>query len=110
MDTSASVGADKIHFDTTANWNSKLNLVAKKGHIYCYSDWRVDDEGKYIVGIKIGDGKAYLIDMPFTDELWADHVEDVIIHITQQEREFWNNKVRCFLSPTQSEKLVFTTN
>ena len=53
-----------IHYDTTANWNAQPRLVALPGHIYVYTDYMVVN-GVTIPGIKIGDGTAYLIDLPF---------------------------------------------
>ena len=33
-----------------------------------------------------------------------------VIHITQEEREFWNGKVSCFIDPTNNQNLIFTVN
>lgn len=54
-----------IRYDTTANWNAQVQLTAERGVIYIYSDHAVDEDGKTVAGIKIGDGTSYLIDMPF---------------------------------------------
>ena len=99
----------EIFYNTTAYWNAHPTLITKKGAIYIYGDWKKDDEDRNIAGMKIGDGTSYLIDMPFKEELFVNHVDDVIIHITEQEREFWNNKVRCFIDPEENTHLVFTT-
>lgn len=100
----------EIFYDTTANWNSKPTLIGRKGCIYIYSDYKKNAQGQDIAGIKIGDGSAYLIDAPFVSELLYNHLEDTIIHITQQEREFWNNKVRCYIDPENAQHIIFTTN
>lgn len=63
-----------------------------------YTDYRLDEEGNAVPGIKIGDGNAYLIDAPFMDTDIIDHINNHTIHITEEERQFWNNKVRCFES------------
>lgn len=102
-------GECKVLYDTTANWNAKPQLKAAKGYLYVYSDWKTDLQGRKIAGIKVGDGLAYLIDMPFTDQIWADHADDIIRHITQAEREFWNNKVRCYYNGA-AEAVIFTTD
>ena len=102
-------GECRVLYTTTAYWNSQPQLIAAKGYLYVYSDWKVDTQGRKIAGIKVGDGLAYLIDMPFTDQIWADHVDDVVRHITQAEREFWNNKVRCYYNGA-AEAVIFTTN
>lgn len=81
----------KIYYDTTANWDSQPQRLTKEGEIYIYSD------GKYIDGhpvprIKVGNG-AYLIDITFIDQDYFDHIRNTVIHITQEEREYWNDKV-----------------
>lgn len=101
-------GTDKIFYNTTEYWNSRPTLLTKQGYIYIYSDYK-QSEGENIAGIKIGDGTSYLIDMPFTDKPLDDHIADTVKHITATEREFWNNKVRCFIDPENAEKLIFTT-
>ena len=102
-------GDNRVLYATTATWNSQPQLVSRKGFIYIYSDWTIDEEGRTIAGTKIGDGDAYLIDIPFTDGMWFNHVNDAVIHITPEEREKWNNKVRCYISDN-STNLIFTTN
>lgn len=117
FDSSSGINADfgsvymvegcKVLYNTTAFWNDHPQTIAKEGYIYIYSDWKQDGQGKNIAGIKVGDGKAYLIDMPFTDEVWEDHVNDTVRHITEQEREFWNNKVRCYINEG-GDGIIFT--
>ena len=63
-------------------------------------------DAKNIARFKVGDGHTLLVDVPYTDMVFYDHVNDPIIHITQDEREFWNNKVSCY---AREENLVFTT-
>ena len=67
-----------------------------------------------IPNIKIGDGCAYLIDNPFitssVEQLLQSHIADTFKHITEQERDVWNNKVRCYISSEDNENIVFTTN
>jgi len=99
-----------IFYDTIANWNLHPDLVSVRGCIYVYSDYMTDEDDNNIPGIKIGDGSSYLIDMPFTDSLYKEHIEDTVHHITSAEREAWNNKVRCYLDTLDNENLIFTTN
>lgn len=99
------------HIDTTANWNAQRTLIGQEGHIYVYSDHDTVD-GQNIPGIKIGDGLGYLIDAPFVDSNTStvlNHINNTTVHITQEEREFWNNKVRCY-SDDDPEHVIFTTN
>lgn len=105
-----------VHIDTTAGWNSQKTLIGEKSHIYIYSDYRTyekDGETINIPNIKIGDGNAYLIDNPFvtksTEILIESHIADNVKHVTDEERNFWNNKVRCYIDGTNSKNLIFTT-
>ena len=110
LGTGQSHACSRIYYKTTVEWNSVPSMVAREGVIYIYSDYKQDEEGRNIAGFKVGDGKAYLIDMPFIDEIISEHVEEAVIHITQEEREFWNSKVRCYMSEVHDEELIFTTN
>lgn len=96
-----------VHQDTEENWNSQYYLIGEPNHIYIYTNHsRVD--GHDIPAMKIGSG-SYLIDQPFVDsdaEVLDDHIKDMVRHITQNEREFWNNKVR---GEIDSRTLVLTT-
>jgi len=104
------VGGDcKVLYATTATWNSQPQLISDRGFIYIYADYRQNETGQNIPSMKVGDGNAYLIDMPFVDELLYEHLLDNVQHITQEEREKWNNKVRCYMSDAKDDLLVFTT-
>ena len=50
-----------------------------------------------IPGIKVGDGMAYVQDLPFIDgdlrDRLLDHVNNMEIHATIGEKMFWNNKI-----------------
>ena len=100
---------------TTAAWNAESDLIGESGAIYIYSDYNVIDNGDgtttNIPGIKIGDGVTYLIDLPFVagdTTLLSDHIADNVVHVNSTEREYWNNKITCFLSPVDEENLVLT--
>ncbi len=98
----------QVRFGTTAQWNAQSTLESEANTLYIYTDRAVDSLGNAIAGIKVGDGNAYLVDLPFTDNILMDHIADTTRHITSEEREFWNNKVRCYA--TGQETLVFTTS
>ena len=101
-------GDCKVLYNTTEYWNSRPQMIAKKGYLYVYSDYKqVDNQD--VAGIKAGDGTSYLIDMPFLDKPLDEHIADTVKHITSQERDFWNSKVRCFVDPDNEENLVFST-
>lgn len=106
-----------IHYGTTEHWNSQPGLVGKKSHIYVYSDFaetEIDGEIVSVPNIKIGDGNAFLIDNPFitasVEDLMKMHIDDSSVHISADERDFWNNKVRCFIDPESPENIIFTTD
>lgn len=103
-----------IFVDTTQNWNNKLTYVPAIGDIIVYNDKTVitdNNETRYIPGIKIGDGNAYCVDLPFVADDIAinllNHMNDNIRHITAQERQFWNNKLNITIN---GEELQFTRN
>lgn len=99
----------KIEFDTVANWNAKRDLISEPNTIYIYTDYQQIDN-KNIPGVKVGDGNAYLIDIPFIDILYYLHINNDTIHITDAERDFWNNKVTCYTSLEDEEQLIFSKN
>ena len=100
---------------TTEYWNNKPQLIPKKNTIIIYTDNQSKEEEGNIInipGIKIADGSAFLIDQPFIDEdirkVVSSHINNSDIHITPQEREFWNNKVRCYLDTLEQDNIIFT--
>ena len=99
----------EVYFNTTADWAAQCGLVGQANTIYIYTDYQEDEDGNPIAGIKVGDGNAYLIDAPFLDTIYWEHINDTDIHVTPAEKEFWNNKVRCFYSLTDDDTVVFTT-
>ena len=108
LNSSYPAGGANIIYNTSEYWNSHPTLISKRGYIYVYSDWTQDSQGRDVAGLKVGDGKAYLIDLPFTEQILIDHLNDMVRHITEQERENWNNKVRCYMEG--EDKIVFTTD
>ena len=67
----------------------------------------LDEHGNPVPGIKIGDGLGYLIDAPFLSAPYDEHIANLDIHVTTENKTFWNNKVRCYMD---GENLVFTTD
>lgn len=97
----------QVLFNTTAAWNAQVQLTSEPDTLYIYTDHQTDSQGNKIAGIKVGDGNAYLIDMPFTDEVIMEHINDNVRHITAEERAFWNNKVSCYFA--DGDRVIFTT-
>lgn len=94
--------AYKIKYDTSEGWANNLEYIPKEGELIIYTD---------LPAIKVGDGLAYAVDLPFVNDdirdMLFDHIRDTVAHITADEREFWNNKVRCYLN---GDTVVFTTH
>lgn len=105
-------GQSFIVVKTTAEWNAEdPKSISKSGVIYIVSDANSYEEEYtennetltrtvYVPGIKIGDGSAYVVDLPF-------------VNITSEQINFWNNKVNCYLeieliNEGDNETLVFT--
>lgn len=99
--------SDTILRNTCDYWNSHRDFIPKDKQIVIYTD-AIFYSGNYYSMIKIGDGNAYLIDIPFINEATlkklSDHCNDEIIHITQDEREKWNKAVTI---STKGERLIF---
>ena len=90
--------------DTTQHWNEALGFIPLEGEIIIYNDYNtVQKEVDGVIqnitvpAIKIGDGMAFVQDLPFVnDELRVqllNHIENPNIHVTLQEKLFWNNKL-----------------
>lgn len=85
--------------------------MSQKNVLYIYSDYKsIERDGEQILipGLKIGDGTTYLIDLPFVndtskgselEQLILDHINNKVIHISAEERNFWNNKLNLLLQP-----------
>ena len=73
-----------------------------------------------IPNIKIGTGNAYVQDLAFVDEktreILMNHINDNDIHVTLQEKLFWNNKVNIddayaqIHQELEDETLIFNRN
>ena len=95
---------------TTEEWYEQYDFVPNNGDIIIYTDKAIIDDVA-IPGIKIGDGSAYGIDLPFVADDVAtnllEHISDTVCHITNTERLNWNNKINCE-DTVVNETLVFT--
>lgn len=104
--TSDSSTAANVIVKTSSEWAENPSLVSVRGTIYVYMD---SDN----VRIKIGDGNAYVVDLPFvsvTGDDFSDHINNTVIHVTAAEKAAWNNKWRGYMTTADGENLVFTTN
>lgn len=100
MNSGGSGGRKEIISSTTEAWNSNPRLMSVKDIIYVYTDYKVVD-GRPVPGIKVGDGLAYVVDLPFVTA-GSD--------ITQEQIDFWNDKCSVMIDPEDPEHLVFYTD
>lgn len=99
-DSGVPANAARIEVRTTAEWNERMLYIPKSGRIIVYSDRNVIDGVAY-PGVKIGDGLAHVVDLPFVGDdvasrimaLIEEHIQNEQIHVTEAERTFWNNKI-----------------
>lgn len=109
----------KLRNETTQYWTDNAMYIPGRDEIIVYSDRSVID-GIRIPGVKIGDGNAHVVDLPFLDQELSDllsrlaksiddHIRDGVIHITEEERSYWNNKLNCENS-VSAEVLILNRN
>lgn len=100
----------KMEVHTTEEWNARQSYVPEAGRIIVYSDRSVHDD-KNVPGIKIADGLSYVVDLPFVDEdveaVLIEHIHNTEVHITDAERQKWNNKLNYEMDNTNE---VLTLN
>lgn len=115
-----SSGGAKVYSKTKEEWNSQRDLISEKDTFYVYTNYKTED-GKDIPGLKIGDGNAFLIDMPFAASGEQDltqvfeHIRNAAIHVSAEDRNSWNNagsqineKVTAHISSSDPENIVFS--
>ena len=98
----------KIKHDTTENWNNAIGFIPLPGELIVYDDYetktyQVEEYGEMVTktvnipNVKVGTGNAYVQDLAFIGDDIRDivmqHIRDYDIHVTLQEKVFWNNKV-----------------
>lgn len=117
--------------DTTENWNNARGFIPRSGEVIIYTDYEtktytVEEYGETVTktvqipNIKIGTGNAYVQDLPFVDEKTRDilmeHINNHDIHVTLQDKLFWNNKVNIddtyaqIYGELEDETLIFNRN
>ena len=121
----------QIKHDTTENWNNAVGFIPLPGEIIVYDDYEVktytvEEYGEMVTktalipNVKVGTGNAYVQDLAFVDEKTRDilmtHINDHDIHVTLQEKIFWNNKVNIddayaqIHQELEDETLIFNRN
>lgn len=98
-----------IQYGTTSHWNSDISYIPSSGQIVIYSDRgtiQKNGQSQNVPGIKIGDGLAYLVDLPFVGDdqiqsvlaVLQQHVADTNAHVSAADRDKWDNKLNYTLS------------
>ena len=107
-----------IKCETTEYWNNAIGYIPEPGEIIIYSDYQtkeVDGQIINIPGIKIGSGNGYVQDLAFLNQDLADalydHITNVSIHATPEEKRLWNNKLNVDdNAEVVEENLIFNRN
>ena len=117
LETDLDTESVSCYYQSAEEWGEDTSLISQQNVFYVYTDHQtVEKDGELISipGLKIGDGQSYVVDLPFiTDyisESLLNHTNNSTVHITQQEREFWNNKVTCYLDYEDDEHVIFDKN
>ena len=101
---------------TAAEWGAETSYIPEAGFLCVYSDYlkTEDSQGNpvYTPALKVGDGKTYLIDLPFisgtgANELLNEHINNKVVHIENSERVSWNEKISCGINEEDPEEIIF---
>lgn len=100
-------GLESIRVNTTAVWSEQVDYAPPVGQLIIYTDGNVVDGVNY-PKFKVGDGNAYVVDLPFTEGEFeaalTQHLEDSTIHLSTTDRKKLENSVVLTL---EGENLVF---
>lgn len=100
MSSGGSGGRKEVISNTTEAWNSNPTLKSVKDIIYVYTDYKIVN-GQPVPGLKVGDGLAFVVDLPFV----ASGTD-----ITQEQIDFWNDKCSVMIDPEDPEHAIFYTD
>ena len=98
----------EIH--TSQEWaDSAGRRISEKGTFYVYTDAYQTQDEQVIPRIKIGDGLAYICDLPFMDDAMRlqllKHIQDLDVHVTPEQKLAWWNK----LNVDDNEEIIENT-
>lgn len=106
--TGGTVAGARVSRNTTEGWLAKKTYIPDKNEIVVYTDHAIVG-GVYVPGIKLGDGNAYVVDLPFVGADLAaalqEHIANEDVHVSEQDREFWDSKLNYDID---GEELIFT--
>lgn len=104
---------------TTAQWKARPSYIPDEGQFIVYTDYRTktDEDGNTVLvpGMKMGDGKAYAVDLPFMNESdverilaeLREHTSNEEIHVSKRDRTKWDGKLNSTIS---GEMLILTND
>ena len=111
---------------TKAEWQSQPSFLPHRGQIVVWTDRSTLSSGTDVTvvpAIKVGDGNAYNVDLPFAgDDVMAAALSALAehaasnSHLSPGEREFWNHKISVGKAEdpeddgVQGETLIITRN
>lgn len=104
LSQAVSASGAKIYYDTSENWAQKTSLVSEKGSIYVWSD-KYSSGGIPVPAMKVGDGLAYVVDLPFSSEPIDDHINNMMVHLSERDRWKLENSVCAEMSQVDQEEL-----
>lgn len=94
---------------TLADRKERSGEVSKRDVMYVITDYTTDSDGKPEPGISLGDGNAYIGDLPVIAgiaEQTIQHMANAAIHVSDKDRTSWDDKVKTTIS---GDTLIFTT-
>jgi hypothetical protein len=101
-------GLDSIRVDTTASWSTQTSYVPPKGQLIIYLDGNTVDDVTY-PKFKVGDGNAYVVDLPFTEGDFEKqlqiHIANQSIHLSATDRTKLENSIVVSL---EAENLILS--
>ena len=75
------------------------SIKPELGQLVIFTDLRsiTKSDGTTITsaGIKVGDGNTTIEQLPYIDWFYWDHINDKNIHVTAEQKTFWDNKISC---------------
>lgn len=103
-----------VLYGTSAMWRANPTFVPYMGQLVVWADKGTGLHPEDL-GIKIGDGSAYNLDLPFVGDaalsritaLISAHVNDASAHVSGEDRRRWDNKVTTGDAVAQ-ENLIIT--
>lgn len=106
--------SQSILYATKSYWDRQLTFVPPRGALIIYADRTVEDSVN-IPGFKVGDGNAYVVDLPFSQQdletAIRNHINNSRIHLSEDDRSKLEDSVKTRIE-TQSGSgdytLVFT--